>query len=141
MTRDRIISHEGKVVKVENNKVQVKIISLSACSSCHAKGSCSAADMSEKYIDALPEENFREGDAVNVILEERLGWTALFYGILLPFLILTSTLFLLTFSGKSEPLSAIVSLFSLVPYYILLYLLRGKFEKKFSFKAERRTLT
>ena len=141
MTRDRLISHEGKVVSVEDGKVRVKILSISACASCHAKGSCSAADMSEKYIDALPEGKIESGENVNVIIEERLGWVALFYGILLPFLILVTTLFTLTASGKSEPFSALVSLASLIPYYALLYLLRGKFEKKFMFRAERRPQT
>jgi len=138
MNHDRLISHEGKVVGFEKDKVRVKILSLSACASCHAKGSCSAADMSEKYIDALPGEKFETGEKVNVIIEEKLGWTALFYGILLPFLILVTTLFTLNASGKSEAFSALASLSSLIPYYMILYFLRGKFEKKFMFKAERR---
>jgi len=141
MAHSRLISHEGRVVKAEDDKIRVKIISLSACASCHAKGSCSAADMSEKYIDALPGEKFREGDAVNVIIEEKLGWVALFYGILSPFLIVVSTLFLLIGSGKSEPFSAVISLLTLVPYYFILHLFSGRLEKKFTFKAERRTLT
>ncbi len=141
MARDSLISHEGRVVSVKDDKVRVKIISISACASCHAKGSCTAADMSEKYIDALPGERFEAGEKVNVIIEERLGWVALFYGILLPFLILVTTLFAMTSSGKSEPFSALVSLASLIPYYVLLYFLRGRFEKKFLFKAERRPQT
>jgi len=141
MARSRLISHEGRVVKTKDDKIRVKIVSLSACASCHAKGSCTAADMSEKYIDAISGEDFREGDAVNVVIEEKLGWVALFYGILLPFLIVVSTLFILIGSGKSEPFSAVISLLTLVPYYFILHLFRGKFEKKFTFKAERRTLT
>ncbi len=141
MNRDRLISHEGKVVGFEKDKVRVKILSLSACASCHAKGSCSAADMSEKYIDALPDAKFQNGEKVNVVIEERHGWIALLYGILLPFLILVITLFTLNALGKSEPFSALISLLSLVPYYFFLYLLRGKFEKKFTFKAERRPQT
>ena len=73
MTRDRLISHEGKVVGFENDKVRVKILSLSACTSCHAKGSCSAADMSEKYIDAFPDAKFKTGEKVNVVIEEKQG--------------------------------------------------------------------
>ncbi|MEN8154750.1 MAG: SoxR reducing system RseC family protein [Acidobacteriota bacterium] len=141
MTRDRLISHEGIVTGFEKDKVRVKILSLSACASCHAKGSCSAADMSEKYIDALPDAKFETGEKVNVIIEEKHGWIALLYGILLPFLILVTTLFILNASGKSEPFSALVSLLSLIPYYLFLYFLRGKFEKKFMFRAERRNKT
>jgi len=137
MTRDRLISHEGIVVGFEKEKVRVRILSLSACASCHAKGSCTAADMSEKYIDALPADHFENGDKVTVVIEEKMGWTALLYGILIPFLILVTVLVILNVSGKSEPFSALVSLASLVPYYLFLYLLREKLEKKFTFKAER----
>lgn len=137
MTPDQLISHEGRVVKAHKNKFKVKIISLSACSSCHAKGSCSAADMSEKYIDAFSEENIKEGEKVNVIIEEKYGWIALMYGIIIPFLILVTLLFTLTSVGNSESLSALVSLLSLAPYYFLLYLLRGRFERKFIFRAEK----
>ena len=139
MTHDRLISHEGLVVSAGKDKVRVKIMSISACASCHAKGSCTAADMSDKYIDALPEETFSAGDKVNVVINEKSGWKALFYAILLPFVILVSVLFILSASGKSEPFSAVISLLSLVPYYFILYLFRKRFEKKFSFKAERRT--
>ncbi len=141
MTKNKSISHEGIVVKNVDNKVRVSFVTLSACASCHAKGSCTAADMSEKYIDALPKGNIKEGDKVNVIIEEKLGWVALLYAILLPFLIVVSTLFILVSSGKSEPFSAVMSLLSLIPYYFILYLFKGKLEKKFTFKAERRTLT
>ncbi len=137
MNRDRLISHEGKVVGFEKDKVRVKILSLSACASCHAKGSCSAADMSEKYIDAFPGAVFENGEKVNVVIEEKMGWTALLYGILIPCIIMVATLFTLNALGKSEPFSALASLASLIPYYFFLYLLRGRFEKKFTFKAER----
>lgn len=137
MTPDQLISHEGRVVEAGNNKFKVKILSLSACASCHAKGSCSAADKTEKYIDAVSEENIKKGDRVNVILEEKYGWIALWYGIIVPFLILVTLLFLFTSLGKSEQISAIISLLSLAPYYFLLYVLRERFEKKFVFKAEK----
>lgn len=137
MTPGQLISHEGRVVEADNNKLKVKIISLSACSSCHARGSCSAADMSEKYIDAFSEENIKKGEKVNVIIEEKYGWIALMYGIIVPFLILVTLLFTLTSIGESESFSALISLLSLAPYYFLLYLLRGRFEKKFVFRAEK----
>ncbi len=136
MNPDQLISHEGVVVKSSGRNVRVKITALSACSSCHAKGTCTAADMEEKYIDAWSDRNFREGDRVTVILEKKLGWVALFYGIILPFIILVTVLAGLTLAGKSETISAITALLSLIPYYILLHFFSPKIEKKFSFKAE-----
>lgn len=137
MDPDKMISHEGVVVKVEGKKINVKIISMSACSSCHAKGTCTAADMSEKYIDAYSDVKMREGDRVRVILEEKLGWVALLYGIVIPFIILVSVLFILSLLGKSESFSAVVAILSLVPYYIILHYMSDRIEKKFRFKAER----
>jgi len=133
----KMISHEGIVVNVDKKRVKVRIISMSACSSCHAKGTCTAADMSEKFIDAYSDRVLSEGERVRVILEEKLGWVALFYGILIPFFILITVLFALSIAGKSESFSALSALISLVPYYIALHFFSGKIEKKFQFKAER----
>lgn len=137
MDPDKIISHEGIVVKADKKRVKVKIISMSACSACHAKGTCTAADMSIKFIDAYSDINFKEGDRVRVILEEKLGWVALVYGIIIPFIVLVTVLFTLSLLGKSESLSAFFALASLVPYYVLLHYMSDKIEKKFNFKAER----
>ena len=41
------IEHTGIITRIDNNNVQVQIIQVSACSTCHAKSACTASDMDE----------------------------------------------------------------------------------------------
>lgn len=132
-----VISHEGTVVHVGAKHVQVKIISVSACATCHAKKSCLAADMSEKIIDAIPLEPLKQGDSVIIKMKEKLGWIALFYGYILPLIILAAVLFTLPALGFSENIAGLMAIGSLVPYYLVLYMSRKKMEKVFVFTAEK----
>lgn len=138
MSHNAEISHDGRVVNKENGKLLVKIISRSACGKCHAKGFCSAADMAEKFIDVITYENFRVGDEVRVIMEERLGWMAMFYSFFLPFLVMTSVLFLTYAVSGKETSAGLFAIGSLIPYFFVLYMFRKKFEKNFIFRIERK---
>lgn len=131
------ISHEGIVVGAAGNKVLVKINSLSACGQCHARGVCGAADMKEKIIEAAARKPLQKGDLVTIIMAERLGWLALFYGIVLPFIVMVSVLFAARGLGGSETAAALLGIGGLLPYYMGLYALRKKIEKDFIFKAEK----
>jgi sigma-E factor negative regulatory protein RseC len=138
-----MVYHDGHVVETNENQVRVKIISKSACADCHAKGICTAADMEEKFIDAIaqPGERFRAGDTVTLVMEERLGWIAIFYSFVLPFIVMVTVLFVMSGLGRGETEAALFGLGSLLPYYLLLYVFREKIEKDFSFKAERKRET
>jgi len=133
-----MVSHEGIVITANGNSncVQVKIISTSACAACHAKETCMAADMKEKIIDATPLEPLKPGDAVIIKMEEKLGRIALFYGFILPFVILATILFSLPALGFSENVAGLTAIGSLAPYYLALYICRKKLGKNFVFTAE-----
>ncbi len=47
------ITHSGTIQQIDGNKVYVKIQAQSACATCHAKGSCTVADMSDKMIEVF----------------------------------------------------------------------------------------
>lgn len=140
MTDNRTVTHDGVVVEANDQKVKVRIIAKSACAECHAKGVCTAADMEEKIIDAIsPVDNrLYKGDIVRVVMEERLGWLAVFYGFFLPLLLMVTVLMVTGALGGSEAKSALLGLGSLAPYYLLLYVFREKVEKDFIFKAEKK---
>ncbi|MCP4218121.1 MAG: SoxR reducing system RseC family protein [bacterium] len=138
METNRMVHHDGTVIECRENMVKVKIISLSACAECHAKSMCNAADMQEKIIDAFALEPLKEGDEVTLQMEEKLGWIALFYGFILPFIVLVCVLFTTHLLGGSEIQSGLLGLGSLVPYYLGLYVFRKKIEKDFVFKAEKK---
>ena len=89
MQKSNIIEHSGIVESIENNVVKVNILSASACSSCHAKGSCGVAETENKIVENFnPEKTFSVGEHVNVVAEESLGFKALFYAYLLPFILI-----------------------------------------------------
>jgi len=138
MKSDHTVSHEGTVVGIEGQNIRVKIISQSACASCNAKASCMASDMKEKFIDTVDDSawHYKVGDTVCVIMKERMGWLALLYGFILPFFVFMICLMAAYLSGAGEIKSALLGIGSLVPYYILLHLLRKKIEKNFVFRIE-----
>ena len=62
-----MIEHEGIIEQIDGDVAHVKIDSISACASCHAKGACSAADQEEKYLDVpILGAVYRQGETVKV---------------------------------------------------------------------------
>lgn len=128
------IEHIGVVTMVTDTLVRVRIVQNSACSACHAKGSCTATDSAEKDIDALPGNlHLKVGQQVIVAGRSMLGVQAVCIAYLLPFFILFATLFLVFNYTHSEGIAAIASLGSMVPFYIILGLFKNRLTKKFTF--------
>ena len=131
------ISHKGVIKKLSKEGIIVGIISESACASCHAKGACTAADVKDKEIEISHYEGeFHEGQQVLVVGKTSQGFRALFYGYLLPFLLLLAILIISTNITSNEGLSGLLSLGVLVPYYLVLYLFRNKLKKTFGFEIK-----
>lgn len=132
------IIHPGIIEKISGEKVFVRILSQSACSSCHAKGACTIADIEEKIIEAEmdPSENRKIGEQVMVKMEESLGQKAVILGYVLPLFVLVGSIILFLSLLKSEGLAALLSILMLVPYYFVLYLFRNSLRKKFNFRIE-----
>jgi len=132
------ITHPGIIDKVGEDTVFVKILAMSACSSCHAKGMCSVAEIEEKIVEVNKESGreYEEGQEVVVAMQRSLGGKAVFLGYLLPFLLLIGVLIaVLTLSGN-EGLAGLSAIAILIPYYLVLYLLRDRLKKTFSFRIE-----
>lgn len=128
-----IINHEGIVQRKENNKVLVAIISASACSGCHAEGSCSMSGKEEKIIEVSGKYNVATGDHVTVLMKQSMGYAALILGYILPVIIVVAALITLNSLGIPELTSGLASLSILIPYYVILFFLRKTINKKFSF--------
>jgi len=131
------ISHKGIIKSLTDQQIVVSIVNESACSSCHAKGVCSAADMQDKEVDIRNfSGDFRVGQSVQVIGKTSQGFKALFYGYVLPFLLIMLVLITLTSLQFSEGISGLISLSILIPYYLILYLTRNKIRKSFEFEIK-----
>jgi positive regulator of sigma E activity len=138
MQDTKTIEHKGFIKSIENGLIKVSILAQSACASCHAKGGCSVSDVQDKTIEIYNNsDSYQVGENVNVILEQKLGFKALFLGYVLPFIIVLTSLIILSVLTKNEALSGLVSLGLLIPYYIGLYSQKEKLKKIFSFKIEK----
>ena len=133
-----MIEHKGIVESINDGIIKVKIVSSSACLSCYAKGTCPVSESVNKIIEVKNlGEDYSVNDQVKVILQESSGFYALFFGYLLPFLILIITLPTVLNFTKNELASGIISLAVLFPYYLSLYFFRDKLKKVFSFKIQK----
>jgi len=133
------IEHSGFVTRVDGKNIQVQIIQMSACSSCHAKGACSAADMDEKFVDVeSADDSLRIGDQVNIVGESSTGLLAVLLAFVIPFMLILTSLFVLRDIVPNEAVSGTVSLALLIPYYIILSLFNKKLKRKLQFRIEKK---
>jgi len=95
--------------------------------------------MKEKFIDVnTMGKTYAENDKVTIIGTESMGFKALFYGYMLPFLILLFTVIILTLLEVAELTVGLIGLSTLIPYYIGLKYFHKKIEKQFSFYLKNR---
>lgn len=134
-----MIEHEGIIEKISDNQVTVRILQQSACSACHAKGVCMAADSKEKLVEVVDfSGRFHENERVIIEGKESMGHKAVFWAFVLPLIILILTLILTLSLWKfNETEAAITAMVALIPYYLILYLLRKKMANSFQFSLKK----
>lgn len=129
------ITHEGIVSEVRDDHVVVSFVSQPACSSCKIKNSCSLSDSEIKNLEVpVSGKSYQRGEKVTVGLSQSLGYRAVFLGYILPFLIVFISLVVLTILTNNELLAGLISLFMLVPYYLVLWMIRGVINDSFRFR-------
>jgi sigma-E factor negative regulatory protein RseC len=93
--------------------------------------------MKEKEIEITRFNNFyTPGQQVTVALCESNGIKAVVFAYIVPFIIVMSALIISASFTDNELIIGIISLGSLVPYYLLLSIFREKFRKSFVFEIE-----
>jgi sigma-E factor negative regulatory protein RseC len=133
-----LINHIGTIKSINNQHLIVKIVSQSACSSCHANSACSSAEQKEKEIEVeYSGDLFGIGEKVLVVATLSQGYKALLFAYLLPLILLVSSLILLFSISKEEATAALGSLLLLVPYYWVLYHYRHKLKNSFRFMVQK----
>ena len=129
------ISHTGIIDSISEGMVHVRIVQSSACSSCKVASYCNSAESKEKIIDVKCADTSRYavGQDVTVMAAPSVGAKAVILAFVIPTVILLSAIAVCVTSGFSDGISALVGVLSLVPYYIGLYLYRGKLEQILTF--------
>lgn len=130
------ISHEGIITAIDDNKVEVKILSKSACASCNIKGACNMSEMKEKII-VIPrpeDKEFSVGQNVNISMGLGQANKAVIFAYVIPTIILFSMIFILNYFKVEEGINALISIGSLIPYYLILFLFKDKIKRKFEYE-------
>ena len=131
------IRHKGFIKVVGEDSLIVNIVNQSACSTCHAQGACSVVDFQDKEIEISHfTKKYSPGQEVTILFRESQGFTALFYGYILPFILVLITLIIMTSVSDNELLAGLTALSILIPYYTTLYFLRHLLKKVFKFELE-----
>ncbi len=132
------IEHKGIIDNIDCDKIYVRILSQSACASCHARGSCPVSKLKEKIIEInkTKSNNYKIGEAVKVTMAKSLGTKAVLLAYFFPFIVLLlSLIILINFTGN-QGLSGLISIGLLIPYYLILYFYRNKIKKTFKFQIK-----
>ena len=129
------VSHMGMVEKVEGDKATVRILSVSACSSCKSKGACSISEMKEKLVEVhlTAHQNIKIGDNVNVAIAQKQGDKAVVLAYAIPIVIFMGLLTLFTQLKTSELLAGGAAIGGVGLYFLILRLFKSKIESQFMF--------
>lgn len=129
------VSHKGMVVSVGKDSVSVRIVSESACSSCHAAGLCGAAESKKKIVEVplYGAQTYSIGQEVEVCLARKMGLKAVLLSYVIPLMILLILVLSLSSIGLGELASGLVSIGGIAVYYLILYLCRNRLAEGYVF--------
>ena len=133
-----IIKHRGIVENINGSHIQVRIVQTSACSACSIKGHCNASESKDKLIDVYDNHaaEYYKGQNVMVNGTTSMGMQAVILAFGVPFLVLFIALYATIRITGNELTAAVAGLLALVPYYLIIYMCRGRLSRKFFFTIE-----
>lgn len=136
---DNKIEHLGVVKTIEGNCFHVAISQSSACAECKVAGHCNASESKDKIIDIVTDsaDKYSIGENVLVSTTKGVGMMATIYAYVLPLVVMMTVLIIVKVITGSDGWAAISALFSLLPYYICIYILRNKISSQVHFEIEK----
>ena len=122
------IAHDGVVVAVNGDSVSVRIVRTSACVSCKVSGLCNKTESREMDVTVRGAHvsGLKEGDSM--------ARMAVTYGFGLPLAIMLVSFFIAETFCENDLIISLTSLGMVAVYYFILYLLRDRLDKRFSFE-------
>lgn len=139
MATRKVIEHSGTVIGMDGDTLKVEILNSSACGTCSAASLCSAVEMKKKVVDVAAggsKDDYKVGDAITFVVEEGMGARAVLIAYVAPLLLMVASLLAARLVGCGDAGCAVAALAPLVPFYLTLWLLRGKLDKTFKFKTK-----
>ena len=84
-------------------------------------------------------EQYKLGDEVEVMVQQKMGWKAVVLAYLLPFFVMLAVMFIgNAIWAVREEILGTVALCAMALYYLLLGMFKDKLQKEFSFTARKR---
>jgi len=87
----------------------------------------------EKIVEVKGSYNVKPGDIVDVLMNQSMGFTALTFGYILPFMAMLAILITMIALKIPELTAGLVAVGTLIPYYYILYCFRDRLNEKFIF--------
>ena len=132
------IYHQGTIERIEKRKVFVRIEQKAACQDCRAGSVCLASDKKEKIIEVMDfSGNFTVREEVIVSIRQSTGLLAASIVYVIPLLFVIIAIVAGRYATGSEVTGGLIGLLVLFPYYFVLYLLRDKLKKSFTFSLSK----
>lgn len=133
------ITHTGIIDSIEGNRIHVRILQASACGACRIAGHCNASDVREKYIDVWDAHasEHRDGEQVVISTDGQTAKRATVIAYVIPLFLMVVTLILVLKLSHSEGAAALAGGGILIPYYLVLFLLRRKISSEVRFQLEK----
>lgn len=138
------IRHSGVIESIVGDCARVRIMQTSACAACKVASHCNAAESKEKLIDVYDgglAQRYTVGQAVVVSTSQEVAYRALLLGFGVPLFLMVATLVVAICLSYGEGTAALASLAVLIPYYLILWVLRDRIRQKVSFQLENITKT
>ena len=153
-----MIKHDGIIIALnEDGTALVRIVQTSACAACKAKAMCASAESAEKEMTVVllsdngrpmgygvldadkPLLEYKVGDAVEVMVQQRMGWKAVVLAYLLPFFVMLVVMLVgNAIWAVREEILGTVALCAMALYYLVLGMFKDKLQKEFSFTARKK---
>lgn len=133
------LEHKGIVLNINGERIDVSILSESACATCKVRSACGMSETEEKVVTIFTSDApaYREGEQVMVSVTRNMGLRAVFLAYVVPFLVLLASLLILLEAGLSEAAAGLISLGILALYYIVLWLMRRRIEREINFNIRK----
>ncbi len=136
------VKHFGEVVRIETDKVYVRITVNSACSECHARGVCGVGESADKIVevDVADASQYNVGEEVEVALQSRsMGTKSVVMAYVGPFLVLTLLMVGALAVGLSEGVAVLAGIGGVALYYFVLYFTQNKVKNIIKFIIIKQT--
>lgn len=133
--KNKIVTHPGIIKSIELNKVEVAIMVTAGCASCEVKGACTVSEIEEKIVNVSTQntKQYKVGQLITIEMSQSLGTWAVLLGYIFPFLVLLIGLVIFINLDLDQGIAGLLSLLLLIPYYVILYMLRNYFSTQFTY--------